>query len=191
MNKVVFLDRDGTINVDTHYLYKQEDFIFLPGVVESLKLLVDKGFLLIVITNQSGIARGYYTEDDFHKLDDWMVNKFKEVGVTISKTYYCPHLPNAAIKTYSQDCNCRKPKIGLFERAIEDFNIDCVHSFAIGDKLRDCAICYYTNCRGFLINTTELPDIINAVKEHRVRNVEYANTIAEAVNRILTYDKEG
>ena len=150
-NRAVFLDRDGTINADKNYLYRAEDFEFLPGAVEALKLLQDSGYLLIIITNQSGIARGYYTEDDFRTLTEWMLGRLKEAGVNIARVYYCPHLPDAKIPEYRKICNCRKPETGLFEQAIRDYDIDMAGSYAIGDKMRDCAICEKTPCRGFLI----------------------------------------
>ena len=150
-NRAVFLDRDGTINADKNYLYRAEDFEFLPGAVEALKLLQDSGYLLIIITNQSGIARGYYTEDDFRTLTEWMLGRLKEAGVNIARVYYCPHLPDAKIPEYRKICNCRKPETGLFEQAIRDYDIDMAGSYAIGDKMRDCAICEKTQCRGFLI----------------------------------------
>lgn len=151
-NKAVFLDRDGTINVDKNYLFKIQDFEFLPGSVEGLKLLQDNGFLLIIITNQSGIARGFFTEEDFEKLNNFMLQELKNSGVNISAVYYCPHLPEAEVEKYKKICNCRKPQTGLFEKAVQDFNIDLSKSFAIGDKLRDCSICDKSDCRGFLIN---------------------------------------
>ncbi len=150
-NRAVFLDRDGTINADKNYLYRAEDFEFLPGAVEALKLLQDSGYLLIIITNQSGIARGYYTEDDFRTLTEWMLGRLKEAGVNIARVYYCPHLPDAKIPEYRKICTCRKPETGLFEQAIRDYDIDLAGSYAIGDKMRDCAICEKTPCRGFLI----------------------------------------
>ena len=153
-NKAVFLDRDGTINVDKNYLYRIEDFEFLPGAVEGLRLLQSSGFLLIIITNQSGIARGYFTEDDYLRLTDWMLDRLKDDGVKISGVYYCPHLPDAEISGYMKVCNCRKPETGLFEQAVRDFDIDLTMSYAIGDKPRDCAICDKTDCKGFLIGRT-------------------------------------
>ena len=158
-NKAIFLDRDGTINVDKGFVYKVEDFEFLPGATEGLKILHEAGFLLIIITNQSGIARGYYTEEDFESLNSWMLTELEKHGVHITAVYYCPHLPReegeesipSELKQYRINCLCRKPKLELFERAIKDFNIDLSQSFAIGDKPRDCAICEVTNCRGFLI----------------------------------------
>lgn len=145
MNKAIFLDRDGTINVDKNYLYKVEDFEFLPGAVEGLRALQSSGFLLIIITNQSGIARGFFTLEDFLRLNDFMLTELENLGVHISKVYYCPHGPGST-------CHCRKPETGLFEQAVSEFNIDLSKSFAIGDKMRDCSICLKTECRGFLIN---------------------------------------
>ena len=151
MNKAVFLDRDGTINVDKGYLYRISDFEFLPGAVDALRMLQNAGYLLIIITNQSGIARGYYTEEDFMILNDWMKNELMKHGVKISGVYYCPHLPDAEVERYRKVCSCRKPETGLFERAVHDFDIDLSKSYAVGDKERDCSICLKSECRGFLI----------------------------------------
>lgn len=185
INKAVFLDRDGTINVDKDYLYKIEDFEFLPGVVESLRSLQDAGFKLIIITNQSGIARGYYTEADYQKLNDWMLQTLESSGVHIDAVYYCPHHPNAAVARYRVNCSCRKPKLGMFEQAVSDFSLDLEKCYSIGDKIRDCEICRSTPCRGFLIASNEKPEIIEAVKSGEYRNVSYADSLEAAVNRIL------
>lgn len=174
MNKAVFLDRDGTINVEKHYLHNIEDFEFLPGVIEGLKMLQDAGFLLVIITNQSGIGRGYYTEEDFHKLNNWMLQTLKDNGVNIAKVYYCPHLPDAKVEAYRKDCDCRKPKLGMYEQAIKDLEISLEGSFAIGDKIRDCAICENTPCKGFLIAENEKAEVIQEVKADKYRNVSYA-----------------
>ena len=181
MNKAIFLDRDGTINVEKNYLYKIEDFEFLPGVVEALRKLQDAGYLLIIITNQSGIGRGYYTEDDFHKLNNWMVSTLKEQGVIISDVYYCPHLPDAEVELYHIDCECRKPKLGMYKRAIAKYDIDLSQSYAIGDKIRDCSICETTECKGFLTGNNENPDIIADVKAGLYRNVKYLNSFMSVI----------
>ena len=140
--KAIFLDRDGTINVEKDYLYRIEDFEFLPRVIDALKLLQSAGYLLIIITNQSGIARGYYKESDYEKLNAWMLKELKQKGINISAVYHCPHHPNAKIDKYRVNCSCRKPNKGLFEKAINDFNIDLSLSYSIGDKIRDCAILF-------------------------------------------------
>lgn len=180
MNKAVFLDRDGTINVEKNYLHKIEDFEFLPDVLEGLKLLQDAGFLLIIVTNQSGIGRGYYSEKDFLILNNWMLKALDGKGIHISKVYYCPHLSDARIEKYRLECNCRKPKLGMYERAIRDFDVCVSDSWSIGDKIRDCAICEATACRGYLIGNNEKKEIIEAVKNHAYKNVGYAGSLYEA-----------
>lgn len=185
MNKAIFLDRDGTINVEKHYLYKIEDFEFLPDAIAALKKLQDAGFLLIIITNQSGIARGYYSEEDYLKLNTWMLEELKRQDVIISDVYYCPHLPEARIEKYRKTCECRKPKLGLFEQAVIEHNIDLGDSFAIGDKLRDCAICENTDCRGFLIGSQEKNEVIEEVKSGKRRNICYAASLSDCADRII------
>ena len=189
MKKAIFLDRDGTINVEKHYLYRKEDFEFLPGVINALKKLQNAGYMLIIITNQSGIARGYYTEKDFHVLNEWMLEKLKAQGVEIAQVYFCPHLPNANVEAYRKDCNCRKPKLGLFQKAINEYDIQLSKSYAIGDKLRDCAICDHTMCRGYLIEKNEDENIIKKVKEGSYDRVNYANSLADATDQILKDDR--
>lgn len=184
-NKAVFLDRDGTINEERHYLYQIEDFAFLPGVVEALRRLQEAGFLLIVVTNQSGIGRGYYAEADFRKLNAWMSDELARQGVSVAATYYCPHLPDAKIPRYRKDCDCRKPRTGMFMDAVRDFQIDLKQSYAIGDKLRDCAICQETECRGFLIQRNEEPSVLDSVKAGRIPRVRYAENLPEAA-KIIT-----
>ena len=130
MNKAVFLDRDGVINIDKAYVYKIEDFEFCQGVFEALKHFQNLGYLLIVVTNQSGIGRGYYREEDFHTLTRWMRETLNEHTIIIDAVYYCPHAPEAM-------CNCRKPKSGMFENAIKALDIDVKKSWMIGDKESD------------------------------------------------------
>ena len=135
--KVVFLDRDGVINIDNHYVYKWEDFEFTPFAINAMKDLKSSGFKLIIITNQSGIARGYYTEEDLFELNNKMKDYLKNYGVDILDIYYCPHLPNAKLLRYAINCECRKPKPGMIKKAALDYNIDLKSSFLIGDKMSD------------------------------------------------------
>ena len=109
--KAIFLDRDGVINVEKEYTYKPEEFEFLPDVFKALKGFSEAGYMLFIVTNQSGIGRGYYTLDDFTKLNAWMLHKFAQKGITITKTYFCPHAPE-------ENCECRKPKPGMFLEAL-------------------------------------------------------------------------
>ncbi len=160
MNKAVFLDRDGTINIDKDYLYKVDDFEYLPGVIEGLKCLQQLGYILIVVTNQSGIARGYYKEEDYFAIDKWMKADLLEKGVKITASYFCPHLPNGIIPKYSVECECRKPKLYLYEKATREYDIDLTKTLAIGDKPRDLAICNAYGCKGYLLgdNIIEVPE---------------------------------
>lgn len=183
MKKAVFLDRDGTINVEKNYIYRIEDFEFLPGALKGMKLLSEADFLLIVITNQSGIARGYYSEDDYQILNSYMLKKCEEYGVKITDTLYCPHLSEAKVDQYRIECNCRKPKTGLFMKAVEEYGIDLSESYAIGDKMRDLAICEESNCNGFWITddgTGRYSDKIEMVK-----------SLFEAAQIILNTKKAG
>ncbi|HBI61551.1 MAG TPA: D,D-heptose 1,7-bisphosphate phosphatase [Lachnospiraceae bacterium] len=155
LRPAVFLDRDGTINIEKGYLYRKEDFIYLEGAVEGLRRLQDMGYLLVVITNQSGIARGYYSEGDLKELTDWMGSDLKEKGISIAGMYYCPHHPQAIIGKYRKACDCRKPRTGLFYRAAEDLRIDFEKSIAVGDRLRDLEICHETKVKGILLSESD------------------------------------
>ena len=128
--KALFLDRDGIINIDYGHVYKIEDFKFTDFIIPFVKKYYDLGYLIVVITNQAGIAKGLYTKDDYLKLNDYMINEFKKNGIEITKTYYCPHKD-------SDNCNCRKPKPGMYLKAIHDLNIDPDASISIGDKMSD------------------------------------------------------
>jgi D-glycero-D-manno-heptose 1,7-bisphosphate phosphatase len=130
--KALFLDRDGVINIEKDYLYKIENFEFIDGIFNLCQYYQNLGFIIIVVTNQSGIARGYYTEEDFNELTSWMLKEFSLKNICIKKVYYCPHHP-----TVSEKCNCRKPNPGMLLEASKDFNIDLKNSIIIGDKERD------------------------------------------------------
>ena len=135
MQKAIFLDRDGVINKEKNYLYKIDDFEFIDGVFETLQYLQNLGYKLFIITNQSGIGRGYYTKEDFDTLTSWMLQEFKKNNITISQVEFCPHSPK-------DNCTCRKPKIGMIENILKNYNIDLKNSWLIGDKSSDiqCAI---------------------------------------------------
>ncbi|WED22478.1 D-glycero-beta-D-manno-heptose 1,7-bisphosphate 7-phosphatase [Vibrio sp. JC009] len=133
----VFLDRDGVINVDHGYVHDEHDFEFIDGVFEATKQLKDMGYLLVMVTNQAGIARGYYTEDRFLSLTQWMDWNFVDNGVEFDGFYYCPHHPEHGTGTYKQDCDCRKPKPGMLVSARDYLKIDMANSIMVGDKTGD------------------------------------------------------
>ena len=151
-NKAIFLDRDGTINKDKNYLHKISDFEYIEGAIDGLKILSDMGYMLVVITNQSGIARGFYLEQDYLDLDRWMKKDLSNKGIIIAGSYYCPHLPNGVVSQYTKECDCRKPKTGLFWKAVNDLKIDIQKSYAIGDKPRDLSICDESDVKGILLS---------------------------------------
>jgi len=135
--RAVFLDRDGVINVDKGYISLVDDFEFIEGVIEACIKLKEKGYLLVIITNQSGIARGYYTEEQFHTLTEWMDWSFADRGVDLDGIYYCPHHNEKGIGEFKVDCDCRKPKPGMLLSAIEELHIDVTNSILVGDKVSD------------------------------------------------------
>lgn len=137
MNKAVFLDRDGIINVDGHYVHKIEDFQFMDGIFDFCRAAKEKGYLLIVVTNQSGIARGYYTEEDFHCLTDWMCKQFESEGAPIDRVYYCPYHEEKGVGAYKKDSYDRKPNPGMIFKAKDALNIDLQASIVLGDKASD------------------------------------------------------
>lgn len=128
--KTIFLDRDGVINKEVGYLYKIEDFAFIQGVFKACKYFQDLGYKLIIITNQSGIARGYYSEDDFHTMTKWMIEQFNAQNIDILDVFFCPHGPDST-------CQCRKPRPGMLLEAQDKYNIDIKNSWMIGDKEAD------------------------------------------------------
>jgi len=132
MNKALFLDRDGVINVEKDYLYKIEDFEFINGIFELCKYYQKLGFMIVVVTNQSGIDRTYYTKKDFDRLTSWMLKEFSLNNIEIKKVYYCPHHPDI-----SGECSCRKPNPGMLLQAAKELNIDLKNSIIVGDKERD------------------------------------------------------
>ena len=137
MRKAVFLDRDGTINVDKHYLYRVEDFEFLPGVPQVLGELRKKGYLLILVTNQSGIARGYFTVEQMRDLHRHMQCELQKSDAQFDDILFCPHHPQGIISRYAVHCDCRKPGGLLFEQAIKAHGIEPGISIAVGDNDRD------------------------------------------------------
>lgn len=135
-NKAVFLDRDGTINVDHGYVHQIDDFQFIDGVIDAMLALKKKGYLLVLVTNQSGIVRGYFSEDQFLQLTEWFDWSLADRGVDFDGIYYCPHHPEG-LGEYREICDCRKPQAGMFTQAIQDLAIDPAQSIMVGDKLED------------------------------------------------------
>ncbi len=162
MTKAIFLDRDGVINEDFGYVHKIENFHFIPGVFEALRHFKSLGYKLILVTNQSGIGRGYYSEEDFKKLTQWMQKRLEKEGVRLDAIYYCPHHPDTG-------CDCRKPQPGMIVRAIEEQDIDAVSSWMIGDKPSDIEAAKRAGIAHTILLNKEGPkslfDTISIIKE--------------------------
>ena len=135
--KVAFLDRDGVINVDHGYVGKWDSVDFVANAIEGMRLLQDLGYSLFVVTNQSGIARGFYSETEFVHLTSTIEKYLQDFRVTIQRTYFCPHHPVAGIGKYLKDCDCRKPKPGLIKQCAEEYGVDLEESILVGDKMSD------------------------------------------------------
>jgi len=140
-NKAVFIDRDGTININFGYIDNPDDFKIYPGVKEGIRRLKEKGFKIIVITNQSGIGRGYFSEEVVEKIHEKMK---KELSENVDGIYFCPHRPD-------EKCNCRKPNIQLLEKAASDLDIDIDDSFMIGDRMLDVEAGEKLGCKTVLV----------------------------------------
>ena len=135
----LFLDRDGVINVDHGYVYQRENFDFIPGIFDLCRHARAQGYLLFVITNQAGIARGFYTEADFHALSDWMRSEFEREGCPIDEIYFCPTHPQHGLGEYRRESPRRKPNPGMILDAQAAFDVDLASSILIGDKPGDIA----------------------------------------------------
>ena len=142
--KAAFLDRDGVINVDKGYVWRKEDFELMPGAIESLQKLRDAGYALIVVTNQSGIGRGFFTQGDYLRLTMHMHDVLRPHGITLTGVYHCPHAP-------TEGCMCRKPMPGLILKAIARHDIERRDSILIGDKVTDMQAAHAAGVQGYLV----------------------------------------
>lgn len=136
-NNALFLDRDGVINVERGYVHRRESFEFIPGIFELCRAAQSLGYLLVIVTNQAGIARGYYSEAEFNELTDWMMDRFADEHIAISRLYYCPCHPVFGVGDYKRDSPDRKPNPGMLLRAQSDLDLNLGSSILIGDKLSD------------------------------------------------------
>jgi D-glycero-D-manno-heptose 1,7-bisphosphate phosphatase len=176
-NKAVFIDRDGTMARDVHYCSLPEDFELLPGVVEGIRLLNEHGFKVVVVTNQSGIARGYFTEETLKQIHQKMEHDLAKGGARIDATYYCPHHPD-------EDCACRKPKPKMLLDAARDFEIDLPHSYVIGDVDMDIKMGQQVGCKTLMVRSS------SPLTESVTPDVVVANVLV-AARIILKWENNG
>ena len=160
MKPVVFLDRDGVVNADIGYLWRREDFVWVPGAPEAIRLFNERGWPVAVITNQSGVARGYYSEEDVRSLHQWLNLELMKQGARIDAFYFCPHHPKGAVAGYTYECDCRKPQPGMILQAMADWQADPATSFLIGDKESDVAAAAAAGIQGYLFSGPNLLEYV-------------------------------
>lgn len=177
MVKAIFLDRDGTINADTMYPHKKEDFEMLPGVTEGLKRL-KKEFIFIVITNQSGIGRGIYTEKEMHNFNKILVDELESDGIEIKRIYHCPHTPDDL-------CECRKPSDKYINDAKKEFGIDIKRSWAVGDHPHDVEMGKKAGCRAVYLLTGHGKKHFDDLKKNGIKPDFIAKDFTEAAEYIM------
>ena len=150
-----FLDRDGTLNVDVGYPDSLEKIVLIPGAVEAVQLLNRAGYAVVVVSNQSGVARGYFDEARVQAINRGVAEMFAQAGARIDGFYYCPHLPEAAVARYRRACGCRKPAPGMLQKAVREMHLDLARSLIIGDKYSDIAAGKALGLQAVLVRTGE------------------------------------
>jgi D-glycero-D-manno-heptose 1,7-bisphosphate phosphatase len=148
----VFFDRDGVLNVDHGYTYRKQDFEWMAGAIQAIRFFNENNYQVFVITNQSGIARGYYTEEDVMLLHGFMNKELHKKGAHIDAFYYCPHHLDGIVPEYQKACTCRKPAPGMIQRACQAWPVDIEKSFVIGDRFSDIEAAKGAGMRGFLFD---------------------------------------
>lgn len=174
--KAVFLDRDGTINVDVGYLSDPDELVFIRNAKKAVKLLKEKGFLVFVVSNQSGVGRGYFSLERLKEVNNKLLNEFIKEGISIDGIFFCPHHPNA-------QCSCRKPKPKMVDDIVKQHRIDLEKSYFIGDKLSDVQTGSNAGCRTILISAEDMPVIEN--EEDWIQPDFIAKDLYEAVKWII------
>lgn len=178
--KCVFLDRDGVLIKDVGYLKDPKDIIIAEGSIEALKILRKAGFLLIIVTNQAGIAKGFFSLSDLGKVNDRLLSIYKSNGIYIDDLYFCPHHKDGTVKPYNIVCDCRKPETGMIEKGIEKFKIDTEKSFMVGDKDSDIMLAKNSGLKSFYVKN-DMYEYNDSIKPDFT-----VSSLAEAVTLIVS-----
>jgi D-glycero-D-manno-heptose 1,7-bisphosphate phosphatase len=182
----VFIDRDGTINEQMGYINHLSRFVILPGVAEAFRLLNENGYLAIVVTNQSGVARGYFPMDLVHQIHESLKAFLRTKGANADGILFCPHYPTGTVPEYTKDCDCRKPKAGLIEQAEALFDIDMNRSYMVGDHSTDMELAERCGLKGILVKTGYgLGEIEYALSQKKIKPSHIAGDLLDAVRWIL------
>lgn len=182
----VFLDRDGTINEQMGYINHISRFHLLPGVRKAVRSLNDQGYLAIVVSNQSGVARGYFPIELVHSIHEYMKKLMNEGGARIDEVFFCPHHPSGEVTQYAGSCDCRKPEPGLIRQATECFGIDLEASYVIGDRYTDIVMAHRLGLRGILVKTGYgLGDLEYVLPKKHLKPNYIATDLLDAVTWII------
>ncbi|MBL7996625.1 D-glycero-beta-D-manno-heptose 1,7-bisphosphate 7-phosphatase [bacterium] len=184
-HSAVFIDRDGTLNVEKDYVHKIEDFEFIPGAKEAIRLLNDNQIKVIVISNQSGIARGYYTPNDVHLLHDYIQRELRKEKAQIDAFFYCPHHPDGTVDEFRKICDCRKPAPGMLLQAEQKLNIDLQSSYVIGDNLSDIKLQEEVPVKTILVRTGHGNKALEELQKKKIRPDRIEENLLDAVNHII------
>lgn len=187
----VFIDRDGTINEQLGYINHLSRFVILPGVSEAVRLLNKNNWWAIIVSNQGGVARGYYPIELVEEIHAFLKSSLKEQGATIDGIFFCPHHPAGILPEYSSECDCRKPETGLIDRAREVFDIDMSSSYVVGDRHVEIELASRLNLKGVLVKTGYgLGEIEYIIPEKRLKPHHVAEDLLDAVKWILNEEKK-
>jgi D-glycero-D-manno-heptose 1,7-bisphosphate phosphatase len=186
MKRAVFLDRDGTVNEEVGYLSDLNQLRLIPGAAAAIRRLNEAGLLVVLVTNQSGVARGYFPESFVHETHALLGRMLEAAGARLDGIYYCPHHPKAGSTDLTRECDCRKPATGLLDRAAADLHIDLVRSYMVGDKWSDVELGQRAGCRAVLVRTGFGHDDPGNVRPSGLREPDCtSHDLAEAVDWIL------
>ncbi len=189
MNKAVFLDRDGTVNEEVGYLANLSKLRLIPGAGAAIRRLNEAGFQVVLVTNQSGVARGYFPESLVHEAHERLFEMLKSEGARIDAVYYCPHHPKAGNSHYTVDCDCRKPKTGLIDRALKERAIDIRHSYMVGDKWSDVELAQRAGAHAILVASGFAPDDPGNKRPELLPDPDFtASSLMEAVEWIIGHE---
>ncbi|MHA1931388.1 MAG: D-glycero-alpha-D-manno-heptose-1,7-bisphosphate 7-phosphatase [Promethearchaeota archaeon] len=177
--KAILLDRDGVLIEDKNYAYKIEDLELIPGVIDGLKLLQEK-FIFFIITNQTGIGRGYYTEEDFHKFNNHLISLLEKENIEVLKTYFCPHLRE-------DNCDCRKPKTRFIEEIINEFDVNIKESWMFGDHPSDIQFGINGGCRTVFLTTGHGKNHIDDFETLEIKPTIISTDFLTATKELLNF----
>lgn len=185
MKGAVFLDRDGTLNIEVGYIRELDKLQLMPGVGETLRWLNERQIPAIVVTNQSGVARGYYDEPWLEQLHQRLRQLLQAEEAYVDAVYYCPHLPDGVVPAYTQICGCRKPEPGMLLQAQQDHDIDFKDSFMVGDKATDVEVGQRVNCKTILLRSGYGEQVLNGTYQHSVTPDHIATDLHQAFLEVI------